>query len=236
MNILITGGASGLGEAITFKFLGKPECNVFITYSKSADRARELEMLYSNVRAYQCDFTAQESVDSFCEKIKSFDIDVLVNNALTGILQKHFHKYESQYFVDSFRMNVAPSLQITQEVLKLCRKKKHGRIITVLTSYLMDLPPIGLSEYVASKNYLLSMSKSWTNENRKFNISSVCVSPSFMLTPLNADVDERIKEKMLEEASNKSFLKPEKVASVIYELAHGIEDINEDNVFIDPSS
>jgi len=43
MNILITGGASGLGEAITKQLASISSNNVYFTYSKSADQARSIE-------------------------------------------------------------------------------------------------------------------------------------------------------------------------------------------------
>ena len=47
MNILITGGASGLGEAIT-KLLAKNGNTVFFTYKNSAINAKKIEREFSN--------------------------------------------------------------------------------------------------------------------------------------------------------------------------------------------
>lgn len=218
MNILITGGASGLGRAITEKLAADKGQKVYFTYSRSVEKARDLESKNSNVQAIQCDFKDASSIISLCDRVKALDIDILINNAFCGIESKHFHKIDAEVFSNSFNWNVLPSLQITQAVLKHCRKKKFGKIITILTSYLTNKPPIGLSEYVANKAYLLSMHKSWVNENTKFNIASYCVSPSFMQTPLNQEVDERILDGMIANHPLKKLLTTAEVADTVHFL------------------
>ena len=42
-----------------------------------------------------------------------------------------------------------------------------------------------LSIYIADKNYLLAIHRSWAIENAAFKITFNCVLPGFMLTPHN---------------------------------------------------
>ena len=42
MNILVTGGAKGLGEAITVKLASEESNKVYFTYNSSCDRAQEI--------------------------------------------------------------------------------------------------------------------------------------------------------------------------------------------------
>lgn len=232
MNILITGGASGLGKAITEKLAEQETNNIFFTYNKSKDQADRLAIKLSNATAIQCNFRDAESIDSLCLKIKELDIDILVNNAFCGMESKHFHKISGEAFLNSFQYNVLPTLRITQAVLAICRKKKRGKIVTILSSYIMNKPPIGLSEYVANKAYLLSMHKSWVNENTKFNITSYCISPSFMQTPLNADVDERIVDGIIANHPLKKILTPEEVASTVDFLCSAPAHLNGINILM----
>ena len=134
---------------------------------------------------------------------------------MTGFEQNYFHKLKADYFTDSFQRNVLPAIKITQTALVYFRKKKFGKIITVLSSYLINKPPIGLSEYTASKSYLLSLSKSWATENANFNISSNCISPSFMQTSLTSDTDERVVSEMITKHPLKTLLKVEEAAEAI---------------------
>ena len=232
MNIVITGGASGLGKAITEKLVKDSSHNLLISYGRSGAEAEELSSQYSNLSITQCNFKDPKSIADFCHKVKAFDVDILVNNAFCGITTKHFHKMPEGTFATSFQESIVPTLEITQAMLSICRKKKQGKIITILTSYLKDLPPIGLSEYVANKAYLYSMHKSWVRENTKFNIKSYCISPSFMLTPLNADVDERILDGIVKANPLNRLLTVEEVANSVDFLCQGSDHLNGINLYM----
>ncbi len=156
---------------------------VYFTYAKSAGgAAKETEERYVNTKAIFCDFNNLSSVEDMAAQLGSLELDVLVNNAHTAIHKAHFHKTATATFQDSFERNVAPVLAITGAAINSFRKRKFGKIITILSSYVANKPPTGLSEYVANKAYLLSMSKAWANENARYNITANCISPSFMLT------------------------------------------------------
>lgn len=232
MKIVVTGGASGLGKAIVERLANIQGTQILISYSRSKSSADQLIKDYPNIEAVHCDFTDKTSLEKFCERIQEFNLTVLINNAFAGITSKHFHKMPAGVFVSSFEQSVLPTLKITQSMLRICRKKREGKIITILSSYLKNLPPIGMSEYVANKSYLFSMHKSWVSENAKFNISSYCLSPSFMLTPLNADVDERIVEGIREANPLKKLLTVEEVAEAVAFLTQGSGHLNGSNLFM----
>jgi 3-oxoacyl-[acyl-carrier protein] reductase len=236
MNILITGGASGLGEVITKQLASISSNNIYFTYSKSADQARSIEIQFSNTKAIHCNFEDSSTVLSLLSAFETFDIHVLINNALTGLQTTHFHKIEPNHFTLSFAKNVSPVIQITQGAILYFRKQKNGKIITVLSSYIIDKPPIGLSEYVAEKNYLLSLTKSWAIENIKFNITSNSISPSFMQTPLTADTDERVIEEMIKAHPNKKLLSPGEVAIAVQRLINIEPNMTGTNLIMNSAS
>jgi 3-oxoacyl-[acyl-carrier protein] reductase len=232
MNVLITGGASGLGEAMTRKLARNKEDRIFFTYKGSVSRATSLQTEFSNAKAIQCDFGSEASINALLQQIEQMDPDVLINNAFTGLQTNYFHKTEASYFSENFNRNVMPVIRISQAAIHHFRKKKSGKIITVLTSYLINKPPVGLSEYVAAKNYLLSLSKSWAVENAKFNITSNCISPSFMKTELTRDTDERVIEAMVNAHPLKRLLEPAEVADAIEYMLRASAQLNGTNLII----
>jgi NAD(P)-dependent dehydrogenase (short-subunit alcohol dehydrogenase family) len=227
MNILITGGASGLGEAIT-RLLAKDKNNkVYFTYTNSKVNANKIEFEFDNAISIKCDFKDIESVKSLTNKIDQLNLDVLINNAFTGsFLKSHFHKILVDDFFMDFKHNILPNIEITQETIKNFRKKKSGKIITILTSALLDLPPIGSSVYVANKAYLKKLTEVWATENIKFNITSNSVSPSFMQTKLTSEFDERIVEQMKSDHPLKKLLTVEEVAETVLFLTYASKQIN----------
>lgn len=232
MNILITGGSGGLGKAILLLLAENAENFIYFTYASSSEASLKLESAYPNIQAIHCDFTDEHSIQELVSAIPGLRLHVLINNASTPIHKAHFNKIPVQNFLDNFKNNIFPVLRITQEVIKGFRKEKFGKIITILSSAIVNRPPIGWSDYVAGKAYLLAMSKSWATENISFNISSNCISPDFMLTSFNKDVDERIVEQMTEIHPLGKLLKTEEVAQAVLFFISSAQQINGVNLVI----
>jgi len=227
MKILITGGASGLGEAITRLLAQDLNAIVYFTYSKSKDSAENLENDYSNVFAIKCDFNSEEDLTLLKNKIAELDLDALINNAYSGdAIKTYFNKITPDEFLTGFKENIIPTVIITQAAITAFKKKKFGKIINILTSFLVNTPPLGSAVYVANKAYLQQLSKVWASENAKYNITSNAVSPSFMLTNFTADTDERILEEMQAKHPLKKILTTAEVAETVLFLVNSTQQIN----------
>ena len=133
-------------------------------------------------------------------------------------------------------INILPVIQLTQQFIKNSRKKKSGKIITILTSAIINKPPLGWAEYVANKAYLQSLSTSWAIENSAFGITSNCISPSIMITNLTKNIDKRLVESMIESNPNKSLLNENEVAESVSFLTNASSQINGTNLVINAAS
>jgi 3-oxoacyl-[acyl-carrier protein] reductase len=233
MNILITGGASGLGGAITKLLASDSSHKVYFTFSRSEAKATQLMSEFPNAIAIKCDFKNKEDIERLTAQIASADIDALVNNAFTGeAVKSHFNKINPDDFLVDFQDNIMPAIIITQAAINVFRKKKSGKIITILTSFLVNTPPLGTASYVANKAYLQKLTQVWANENAKYNISSNTVSPSFMQTGLTADVDERLIEQMTESHPLKKLLTVDEAAEAVQFLISATSHINGIDILI----
>ncbi|MCL2327826.1 MAG: SDR family oxidoreductase [Bacteroidetes bacterium] len=230
MNILITGGASGLGRSIVEKFVQQHCGTVYFTYNRSASTADEIVRTYNNVTAIKCDFTNSAEIADLCRTIPEFDVDILVNNAYGLTPFANFNKIGSDDFLQSFSNNVLPTIEITKACIATFRKKRSGKIITILTSYLLNVPPTGSAIYVADKAYLQELAKIWATENIRYNITSNSISPSFMQTPMTADTDERIVEQMTAGHPLKRLVTTDEVADMVLTLASASPHLNGVNV------
>ncbi len=227
MKILITGGASGLGESITRALAKEANNTVYFTFSKSLAKAQKLESEFKNAVAIACDYADEIAVKTLVEKIPALDLDVIIYNAYSGdYLKTHFHKIETDDFLTDFKVNIMPVVSLTQAAINTFRKKKSGKIITVLTSALVEVPPVGSAVYTSNKAYLAKLTQVWANENAKFNITSNSVSPSFMETAMTNSTDERVKEQMIENNPAKRLLTTEEVAQAIQFLVNDSTQIN----------
>lgn len=231
MNILVTGGSGSLGRAVVETLAKDMENHVYFTYSSSKAEAKQIADNYSNITAVHCDFTENQQLNELFQKIEEWDLDVLVNNAWTGKPEGiHFHKLTSEQLLRNFTANVLPTVFITQKALETFRKKKSGKIITVLTSYIIGVPPLGYSLYASTKAYLAQMAKSWSKEYGKMGISSNSVSPEFMRTGFTSSTDSRVIEQMESVHPLKRLLEPQEVADVICFLAYSSSQLNGVNI------
>lgn len=227
MNILITGGSSGLGEAITRKLANDASCRVYFTYNSSVINAQVIETDRTNTIAIKCNFTNAAEVDALCGKMTELDIDVLINNAYTGsFMNTHFHKTPGENFITGFNENIIPTIAITQAAINVFRKKKAGKIITILSAAITEMPPIGTAVYVANKAYLHELVKVWAVENARFNITSNAISPSFMLTGFTASLDERIVEQIRSTQPQNQLLTIQQAADAVFTLLNESQSVN----------
>jgi 3-oxoacyl-[acyl-carrier protein] reductase len=227
MNILITGGASGLGAAITKALAKDPANTIYFTFNKSRQKAETIAAEFRNTISIKCDFSDAAALKELTGRMNQFDLDVLINNAFSGeFLKTYFHKIAAADFLDDFKENIIPVIEITQAAINGFRKKKCGKIITILTSALVNVPPVGSAVYIANKAYLEKLTKVWATENAKFNISSNSVSPSFMQTGLTMNMDERLIEQMNEHHPLKKMLTVEEVAATVFFLTNASSHLN----------
>lgn len=231
MKILVTGGASGLGREI-FESLAQSGHTVYFTYHRSVAAANELMQTYPGSCAFQCDFGSIASVEDLLTRIADLQIDALVNNALPSIEMLQFQKTDVQKLVDSFSRNVIPVLRLTQACLAKFRKQRSGKVITILTSYLINRPPVGFAEYIANKAYLLAMSKSWAVENTKFGIAVNCISPSTMRTGLTSETDARLLESLASSNPFGKLVEPAEVAKLVEFLLTAPLQLNSSNLIL----
>ena len=226
MMILITGGSRGLGRALVETLAADLNNQILFTYCHSKDEAQALTNRFQNVRAFCVDFCNEESTRIFASSLEVEYIDILINNVYAGNPQgTHFYKSNPEDFAHAFQCNVMPFIRITQSCLKGMRKQKFGKIINIITSYVMDVPPIGFSVYTATKAYIRQLSKSISKELGRFNITSNCILPNYMQTNFGK-VEYFQLEQMKDAHPLKDILKPQEVAEFVASLLKASQQLN----------
>lgn len=227
MKVLLTGGASGLGEAITRALASHAGWKIYFTYCHSSENAKQIQSEFSNTVPFRCDFNKASDVSALCKQLEEWELDVLIHNAYNGTyIDAHFHKTDLQRFQKDFETNILPVVELTQAAIRHFRDQKRGRIITVLSSALLHTPSIGSSVYLAGKAYLATLTKLWAVENEKFNIRSISVAPDFMETSLTGAMDDRLLEQLRAQQPLGRFLTTQEVAEVISHLSSTDQIIN----------
>jgi 3-oxoacyl-[acyl-carrier protein] reductase len=188
-NILVTGGARGLGAAIT-EALAREGAGVVINYRRSEKEAKALaERLGPRVVAIQADVTDAASIKRlFNEAHAKCDRPVLaiVNNALAdfsfdGDARPKLGDIEWARFQQQIDGALKGALNTIQGALPAMRAAGFGRIVNVGTN-LFQNPVVPYHDYTAAKAALLALTRTASNDLGPDGITVNMVSGGLLRT------------------------------------------------------
>ena len=186
MNAVITGATKGIGRAITEKFASEG-FNIAIC----ARNKKDLELFSEELRnkfpdidliAQPCDVSDKRQLKTFADLIKSAwnSLDVLVNNA--GVfLPGQVHKEKAGVLEKQIRTNLYSAYYLTQFLVKIMIKNKHGHIFNICSTASLQAYPNGGS-YSISKFALLGFTKNLRVEMMPYQVKVTAVIPGATLT------------------------------------------------------
>ncbi len=224
MRVLVTGAGSGIGAAIVRRFL-EDGADVYavdldvaaldtLCSALSADGvdARRVEPLV-------CDLATPDAVDALPR-----DVDVLVNNA--GIQHvSPVHEFPVEVFERIHRVMLLAPFRLSRHVLPHMYAAGWGRVLNISSVHGLRASPFK-SAYVSAKHGLEGLSKVIALEGAEHGVTSNCLNPAYVRTPLverqiadqakahgipESEVVERI---MLAPAARKRLIEPSEVAAL----------------------
>ena len=202
-NVLITGGASGLGKYLALAFK-ENKYNVIITYNSNRDEAYKLRDEY-NIDVYKCDLTSEDDINNIYNQIASkYDnIDILINNAsIEEDSEVSFKTKES--FMKAYDVNVVGPFLLTRLVGDKMYENKTGKIIFVSSNNAINkMDPVTM-EYDASKSAVNSMAKNFAIHYSPYVIVNA-VAPGWILTDRVSNQNNEL-HGMLEKEESKKIL------------------------------
>ena len=218
--VLITGGARGLGAALSEVF-AKNGYNVIINYCNSENLAQELKMKLENeyniqVLLVKCDIASEEQVKEMFKKIKEkyASIDCLVNNAAIA-LDNDLESKDALEFKKVLDVNLVGTYLVTKYALSMLSK---GSIINITSTNALDTGYIESVDYDAAKAGVIAL----THDFAKFLAPQVrvnAVAAGWIKTDMNKEMDPNFKEKEIAKIALKRFAEPREIAEVVWFLA-----------------
>ncbi|MGE3287395.1 MAG: 3-oxoacyl-[acyl-carrier-protein] reductase [Pseudonocardia sp.] len=197
---IVTGGARGIGAAITTA-LAKSGVHVAAGYSSNAAAAEELA---GKLGAEGCSVSVHQGnvgVPEDCERVvqEVLDshgrVDILVNNA--GItVDKTMRRMSVEDWHAVLRINLSGAFYMSKSVLEQMIANKFGRIVNI-SSVVGQMGNIGQVNYAASKSGLFGFTQSLARETANKGITVNCVAPGYIETEMVAAVPEAAMEKIL---------------------------------------
>jgi NAD(P)-dependent dehydrogenase (short-subunit alcohol dehydrogenase family) len=229
---IITGGAKGIGKAISLKF-AEEGCDVVVNamHIEGAEKvAEDIKKMGRRSLAIAADVADSTQVNDMVGRtVKEFGkIDILVNNA-GGISEATGGAIESTTDEDWNRIigiNLTGQFLCCRAVVPHMKKNKYGKIVNVSSIGAIH-PPAPIVHYHSAKGGVLGLTTNLAFELRQENITVNAVLPGPVITEFFNNMLDKISEE-----EGKAFFnmldnrvpmhrmgKPEEIAGVALFLA-----------------
>ena len=214
--VLVTGGASGIGEAIARRSARDGHRVIVADFDKAgADRvAAEIDG-----QPWHVDLSVTEPLEDL-----SLECDVLVNNA--GVQRvAQIQDFAPEDFRLIHRLMLEAPFLLVRAVLPHMYERGWGRIINVSSAHGLRASAFKVA-YVAAKHGLEGLSKVTALEGAPHGVTSNCINPGYVRTPLvekqivdqartHGIPEEEVVEKiMLTRSAIKRMCEPDEVAAL----------------------
>jgi len=214
---LVTGGAGGIGLACARVLAG---LGATVTVADlDGDRAEQVAAEIGGT-AWQVDLTRSRELDGL-----SLDVDVLVNNA--GIQRvAPIQDFPPEDFRRIQTLMVEVPFLLIRAALPGMYARGFGRVVNISSVHGLVASPFK-SAYVVAKHGLEGLSKVTALEGGAHGVTSNCVNPAYVRTPLvekqiadqarihGIPESEVVQQIMLAESSVKRLVEPAEVASLV---------------------
>lgn len=218
---LITGGASGIGLACAEAFAA---AGAHVTIADLNGEAARSVADRLGGEAWEVDLSQTAPLGDL-----RLDTDILVNNA--GLQHvRAIPEFEPESFALLLRIMLEAPFLLVRAALPGMYERGFGRIINVSSVHGLRASEFK-SAYVAAKHGLEGLSKVTALEGAAHGVTSNCIEPSYVRTPLvekqiadqarlhGIPEDEVVEKIMLTEPAIKSLVEPEEVAGLALWLA-----------------
>ncbi len=182
MIALVTGASSGIGRDIA-RSLAKHGINVILT-ARRRDRLSELKEELTReygvkVMYITADLSREEQCFALYDRVRKYNIDILINNAGFGVFGK-FTQTELAQELEMLDVNVKAFHILFKLFLSDFEKRNFGFILNT-ASAAGFIPGPWFSSYYASKAYIVRMTQAVREELRAsrsgVSVSMLCPGP-----------------------------------------------------------
>jgi D-xylose 1-dehydrogenase len=183
--VLITGGATGIGEAFVSRFAEQGARVTFLDIQDAAatELCAQLAAACNVSPSYlRCDLSdlaaVKASITTAIEEMGG--LDVLINNAAND--RRHsVDEVTPQLWDELMAVNLRHQFFVTQAALPALRKSGVGSVIN-MSSIAWMIPSVGLPIYVTAKAGVVGLTRTLAHEAGRDNVRVNCILPGAIVT------------------------------------------------------
>jgi short-subunit dehydrogenase len=179
-HVLITGGSSGIGYALSLKFAEKGYGLMWVSNDgqqlEEASLRIKSDFPMLSLHTLCADLTVPNQCDLVFEwAIKLGDVEVLVNCAGFGTFG-HLHTINESVEMSMIHLNVLSMYRLTRLFSQVMLRKGHGRIANIASNTVLQPVP-HMCTYAATKSFVNHFSLSLHEELRGTGITVTTIIP-----------------------------------------------------------
>ena len=218
---LVTGGARGIGKAISARLAaeGAKLAIVDIMLDVAQATADEFTAQGVEAKAYAANVASFADAEAtVAQVVADFgSLDILVNNA--GITRDTLMlRMTEDDFDKVIAVNLKGTFNFTKASIRPMMKARAGKIINI-ASVVGRMGNVGQANYAASKAGVIGLTKTVAKEFASRNIQANAVAPGYIVTDMTGKLSEEAREAFMQVIPMKRGGTPEDVANVVYFLA-----------------
>jgi NAD(P)-dependent dehydrogenase (short-subunit alcohol dehydrogenase family) len=226
-NVIVTGGAKGIGAGITRAFAGEGARVACVDVDEVAGAAisTEGESLSGEIRFVSADASSGDACKELCEKVIADwgGIDVVCNNVGIQPVSSYLpaHELPDEMWDRILDVNLKSAFLMTKHSVPNMMARGGGVIIN--TASVQGLQSaLGVSAYAASKGGMLSLTRQLSLEYAQHNIRVMAVNPGGIDTPLVDELVEAIGQDRAEFEKGYAKIHPIGRFGVPADIAHAV--------------
>ncbi len=193
---LVTGASSDVGAALLERLLKKDEDSVFYAqgYGDLDTLAPLCQQYKGRVRTFDVNLAQAGDVEKFLDTVEALAgcPSHIVHLPALRVINQKFKSFDEARFALDMQVQLGSVLAICKRFLPKMAKQKRGRVLFMLTSYVIGLPPKFTAAYVTAKAALHGLAKSLAAEYAAAGITVNCVAPAMMETKFLADTPDLV--------------------------------------------
>ncbi|MGO6721462.1 D-threitol dehydrogenase [Rhizobium ruizarguesonis] len=232
---LVTGGASGIGDAIASAFAAKGAVVGVIDINETVAKSKA-EALGNGAKAFVCDVSNPQSVEAVIAAAQAAfaHIDIVVNSAGVAMLAPA-EDLTLEAWDRTIDINLKGTFLVSQAAGRVMLKAGTGGRIINIASQAGTVAIDQHVAYCASKFGVIGLSKTLAAEWGKHGITVNTISPTVVLTELGRKAwDNPRGEELKKRIPMGRFAYPEEIAAAAVFLASsGAEMINGADLLVD---
>jgi 3-hydroxybutyrate dehydrogenase len=214
---LITGGGSGIGHACAVRLAEAGADVLVVDRDAEAAKAVAAEVGGTAVTVDLSDLSAIDAMDRA--------VDIVVNNA--GLQHvAPLHEFPVDRFSYILRLMLEAPFRLVRGALPHMYERGWGRVVNISSIHGLRASPYK-SAYVTAKHGLEGLSKVIALEGAQHGVTSNCVNPAYVRTPLvegqiadqakahGLSEDQVVAQVMLAPAAVKRLIEPTEVAEAV---------------------